>query len=125
MKKNIHAIFFDKERHWVSLVRVYGKRVRPVVLSEVDKFRFKKIPCQAIQGHQGMIAIRSIMRIVVGIFLVAKRIRMSGIEINNHFGRIPLQSHFVKQGLIEGLELGDILLAHPIPESGKGGLGGD
>ena len=41
MKKNIlHAIFFDKEDHWDSLVKMYGKRIRPVALAEVEKFRY-------------------------------------------------------------------------------------
>lgn len=41
MNKNIlHAIFFDKEHHWDSLVRIHKKRIRSVVLSEVDKFHY-------------------------------------------------------------------------------------
>lgn len=42
MKKNIlHAIFFlIRKDHWDSLVKMYGKRIRPVALAEVEKFRY-------------------------------------------------------------------------------------
>jgi len=32
-------IFFDENRHWERFVTAYGKRIRPVVMREVDKFR--------------------------------------------------------------------------------------
>ncbi len=32
-------IFFDENRHWERFVTTYGKRIRPVVMREVDKFR--------------------------------------------------------------------------------------
>nr|WP_269410517.1 transposase zinc-binding domain-containing protein [Lentibacillus daqui] len=40
MGKNIlKEIFFDENQHWESFKRKYGKRIRPIVIKEVEKFR--------------------------------------------------------------------------------------
>lgn len=40
MGKNIlKEIFFDENQHWESFKRKYGKRIRPIVTKEVEKFR--------------------------------------------------------------------------------------
>jgi len=55
MEKNIlRQIFFDDERHWDKFVEKYGKRIRPIVIKEVEKFRncgnpkngFKLLVCE-------------------------------------------------------------------------------
>lgn len=35
----LRDIFFDENKHWEKFVTTYGKRIRPVVMHEVDKFR--------------------------------------------------------------------------------------
>ncbi len=55
MKNNIlWRIFFDQQNNWVKFVEKYGKRIRDVVLKEVEKFRccgdpkhgFKLLVCE-------------------------------------------------------------------------------
>ena len=50
----MRQIFFDDERHWDKFVEKYGKRIRPIVIKEVEKFRncgnpkngFKLLVCE-------------------------------------------------------------------------------
>ncbi len=42
MKNNeniLKQIFFDKNRNWETFVKIHGKRIRKVVIDEVEKFR--------------------------------------------------------------------------------------
>ena len=56
MENNIlKQIFFDENQHWAHFIEKYRKRIRPVVLKEVEKFGqcgdshngFKLFVCEA------------------------------------------------------------------------------
>lgn len=66
-----------------------------------------------------MVPVRAIVGIVVGSLLIPECIGMSGIQIDDEFGRIPFRPRFINYGLIQALELGDGCLRYSVPEPRK------
>lgn len=83
------------------------------------QFCLQEITRQAIESHQGVIAVCPVVGIKFAAFLLAERIGMGGVQVDNELRCVPFHVHFIDQRLIQGLELGNGRFADPVPEPGK------